>query len=88
MAEGAALYVQSLLSDNQKHMHCNGSISRVWVFAQSDRAQRDCFLGKLREWHDGNDDEQLHLGWPMDHNPDCGTELCLFYFDETMVEYN
>mmetsp|Transcript_36869 Transcript_36869/g.77337 ORF Transcript_36869/g.77337 Transcript_36869/m.77337 type:complete len:292 (+) Transcript_36869:73-948(+) len=86
VAEGAAWHVQSILSANQKIK--NRDSSRVWVFAQSDRAQRDCFLEKIREWYGDEDDEQLNVGWSMDHAPDRDEELWLFDLDETMVKYN
>ena len=101
VAEGAAWHVQSVLSNNKKRAR-NGEgsdnekkiradISRVWVFAQSDRAQRDSFLGKMREWYENHgeqEQQQLLVGWTMDHAPDQDSELWLFDLDETMVEYN
>jgi hypothetical protein len=101
VAEGAAWHVQNVLSDNRRinlRGEVNGEedgendISRVWVFAQSDRAQRDFFLRKMREWydeHDGGDDERRQLvGWTMDHAPNREDELWLFDLDETTVDYN
>ena len=57
--------------------------SRVWVFAQSDRAQRDSFLKKLRETYD-----ELLPGWTTNHTPDIDANLWLFDLDETNVQYN
>ena len=56
---------------------------RVWVFAQSDRAQRDSFLRKMQHHSD-----ELLQGWTTDHNPDLNANLWLFDLDETLVEYN
>lgn len=99
VAEGAAWHVQSVLSKNRQVMVEEGNtkkknirdeISRVWVFAQSDRAQRDSFLGKMSEWYknDNNGQHQQLVGWTMDHTPNHDKELLLFDLDETMVEYN
>jgi predicted RNA methylase len=97
VAEGAAWHVQNVLSGNRRETGVNGEkdegggdISRVWVFAQSDRAQRDFFLDKMREWYEhGVDDERRQLmGWSMNHAPDHDDELWLFDLDETTVDYN
>lgn len=94
VAEGAALHVQRVLSKNriQRNEQSNGDLSRIWVFAQSDRAQRETFLEKMREWYKAGDrdsDDQLQLiCWSMDYVPDPNRELWLFDLDETMVEYN
>ncbi|KAL7530650.1 hypothetical protein ACHAXR_003610 [Thalassiosira sp. AJA248-18] len=88
-AEGAAWHVQYILSQNKTNKDkCNKkNISRVWVFAQSDRAQRESFLKKMNDWCGGHERRQL-VGWTMDHAPDHDKELWLFDLDETMVEYN
>ncbi|KAL7465883.1 hypothetical protein ACHAXS_006191 [Conticribra weissflogii] len=93
VAEGAAWHVQSLLSQTQQHRrnedHENGGYTdkknnpRVWVFAQSDRAQRDYFLEKMRETFDS----QLP-GWTSNHVPERDAALWLFDLDETNVLYN
>mmetsp|Transcript_23039 Transcript_23039/g.49878 ORF Transcript_23039/g.49878 Transcript_23039/m.49878 type:complete len:281 (+) Transcript_23039:68-910(+) len=89
VAEGAAWHVQSILSNNRQknNKENSGDVSRVWVFAQSDRAQRDSFLVRMREGYENDEREQL-LDWTMDHAPDRDNELWLFDLDETMVEYN
>ncbi|KAL9185250.1 hypothetical protein ACHAXT_003027 [Thalassiosira profunda] len=88
VAEGAAWHVQSLLSANRRR--AKEDMSRVWVFAQSDRAQRDAFLAKMIEWYESNGDLQQHqLCWSMNHEPDPDKELWLFDLDETTtVDYN
>jgi predicted nicotinamide N-methyase len=101
VAEGAAWHVQTVLSKNRSQINnAQGdftpleekeqSTSRVWVFAQSDRAQRDFFLRQMKEWYKNNDNYMLprHLDWTMDHVPDHNNELWLFDLDETTVEYN
>ena len=99
VAEGAAWHVQNVLSDNRRMMmrgvdgeeYSKNDISRVWVFAQSDRAQRDFFLDDMREWyeqHDVNDERRQLVGWTMDHAPNRDDELWLFDLDETTVNYN
>ena len=99
VAEGAAWHVQTVLSKNRSRMSSRGdftpleekeqSTSRVWVFAQSDRAQRDFFLRQVKEWYKNNDNMlPRQLDWKMDHVPDHNNELCLFDLDETTVEYN
>ncbi len=101
VAEGAAWNVQTILLKNRSRMSSRGdfnpkhqehtmqAFSRVWVFAQSDRAQRDVFLTKMREWYKNNDENNLQqLDWTMNHTPDLYNELWLFDLDETMVEYN
>ena len=85
VAEGAAYHVIKSLSSNNHHQQQLSS--RVWVFAQSDRSQRDTFLRKMVEWRKSNGDERV-LDWTMDHSPLPKEELRLFDLDETMVEYN
>lgn len=80
VAEGAAFHVQSILSKNSKSK--NKSKRRVWVFAQSDRAQRDTFLDVMREAYDES------LKWSPMQTPDMDFECWLCDFDETAVEYN
>ena len=97
VAEGAAWHVRNVLSNNRgvirgvDPMSSSSNISRVWVFAQSDRVQRDSFLGKMREWYENDGeyyDQRRYVGWTMDHNPNHDDELCLFDLDETTVDYN
>jgi hypothetical protein len=104
VAEGAAWHVRNVLSNNRGRTwgddrpmsssspsSSSGIFSRVWVFAQSDRAQRDTFLGRMREWYENDDedrDRRRHVGWTMDHNPNRDDELWLFDLDETTVDYN
>jgi methylase of polypeptide subunit release factors len=95
VAEGAAWHVQSLLSksDNDDSVtkttknsdDATKPMSRVWVFAQSDRSQRDFFLAKMRECHNFNNKT---LGWTSNHTPDRDARLWLFDLDETVVQYN
>lgn len=90
VAEGAAYHVQNVLSNNRKVIQgkdTENNISRVWVFAQSDRAQRDFFLDKINEWYEHNERRQF-LSWTTDHAPDHDNELWLFDLDETTVNYN
>jgi hypothetical protein len=79
VAEGAAFHVQSILSKNSN----SKSKRRVWVFAQSDRAQRETFLSVMRETYDET------LKWTLTQalNP-IDLELWLCDLDETAVEYN
>lgn len=83
VAEGAAYHVKSILSNNKQRT--KEQVSRVWVFAQQDRAQRDAFLNQMREWY-CNEDKVID--WSMNHKPDPNEELWLFDLDETMVGYN
>jgi len=83
VAEGAAYHVKSILSNNKQRT--KEQVSRVWVFAQQDRAQRDTFLNQMREWY--NDEDKV-IDWSMNHKPDPNEELWLFDLDETMVGYN
>ncbi|KAL7519904.1 hypothetical protein ACHAWX_004658 [Stephanocyclus meneghinianus] len=98
VAEGAAWHVKSLLgsSDNQLDRRYKSksndsysvvdratSTSRVWVFAQSDRAQRDSFLKSIREIHG-----YQNLDWTTNHNPDKDARLWLFDLNEMGVQYN
>lgn len=76
VAEGAAWHVTSLLSGSNSN-------SRVWVFAQSDRAQRDAFLSSLRENLNFE-----HLEWQTNHNPTKDARIWLFDLNETDVQYN
>ena len=83
VAEGAAFHVQSILSKNIKNIGSSKSNKRrVWVFAQSDRAQRETFLDMMRQTHDSS------LKWsPTDTDLE-DIELWLCDLDETAVEYN
>ena len=83
VAEGAAYHVKSIISNNKQRT--KEQVSRVWVFAQQDRAQRDTFLNQMREWYK---DEDKVLDWNMNHKPDPNEVLWLFDLDETMVGYN
>ena len=90
VAEGAAWHIKTILSENRQNIiRKTNDGKRVWVFAQSDRSQRDSFLASMREWFDENcDGEGRILDWTMNHNPDPDEQLWLFDLDETMVEYN
>ncbi|KAL7547582.1 hypothetical protein ACHAWF_012284 [Thalassiosira exigua] len=88
VADGAARHVQSLLSRNRETQGADDVLSRVWVFAQSDRAQRESFLQNMKEWYDADDTHQRLADWTMNHSPYRDEELWLFDLDETMVEYN
>ncbi|KAL7459807.1 hypothetical protein ACHAWC_011583 [Mediolabrus comicus] len=79
VAEGAAFHVQSLLSKNNSNQ--SDRQRRVWVFAQSDRAQRDSFLNLMKQTYDES------LEWST-QSPDLNRELWLFDLDETIVNYN
>ena len=70
------------------HQRKGDEFSRVWVFAQSDRSQRDFFLNQMKEWNKVNDNERLLIEWTLDHNPPHDAELWLFDLDETAVIYN
>jgi SAM-dependent methyltransferase len=83
VAEGAAWHVKNILTNNRK----GDEFARVWVFAQSDRPQRDFFLNKMKEWN-VDDNERLLAEWTLDHNPPHDAELWLFDLDETSVSYN
>jgi len=78
VAESAAYHVQSVISKNSKSQ----SKRRVWVFAQSDRAQRETFLDVMRETYDES------LEWSLNQKPNMDLELWLCDLDETAVEYN
>ncbi len=78
VASSAAFHVQSILSKNNGRQ----SKRRVWVFAQSDRAQRETFLDQMRETYDET------LEWSLLQKPDMDLELWLCDLDETAVEYN
>jgi len=95
VARGAAQHVTSLLSGNRSAARRTGpreagDLARVWVFAQSDRAQREVFLSKVREWYEKEEDgeRQREVGWTLDHEPNHEEELWLFDLDETGVTYN
>ncbi len=79
VASSAAFHVQSILNKNSD----GESKRRVWVFAQSDRAQRETFLDAMRETYD----ETLEWSSLME-TPDMDSELWLCDLDETAVEYN
>jgi hypothetical protein len=93
VAKGAAWHVWRLLEDDNAGYDdtddSSSSIrinnSRVWVFAQSDRAQRDIFLKSLKEY-----DSKLfaNLDWNAHHEPDLDARLWLFDLNEMDVQYN
>ena len=56
--------------------------SNVWVFCQSDRAQRDIFRDELRKMR-GDD----RLDWISVKEFDHSMRLCLFNVDESQVSY-
>lgn len=90
VAEGAAWHVRRLLStntidnateddtDNRRRAQ-----SRIWVFAQSDRAQREIFLESLRKMEGYAD-----IDWTADHEPDVDARIWLFDLNEMDVQYN
>ena len=75
VATGAARHVKTLLDGTDN--------SKVWVFAQSDRAQREVFLKSLQEI-DGYDD----LEWTINHEPEEDARIWLFDLNEMDVQYN
>ena len=75
VATGAALHIKKLLDGSNN--------SKVWVFAQSDRAQREVFLKSLQEI-DGYD----HLEWTINHTPEEDARIWLFDLNEMDVQYN
>lgn len=95
VAKGAAWHVWRLLDDDadcddafygsDDESDSDGSIKRVWVFAQSDRAQRDIFLKSLKDY---NSDLFADLNWDKNHEPDLDARIWLFDLDEMDVQYN
>mmetsp|Transcript_16430 Transcript_16430/g.23280 ORF Transcript_16430/g.23280 Transcript_16430/m.23280 type:complete len:246 (+) Transcript_16430:126-863(+) len=79
VASSAAFHVQSILNKNSDSQ----SKRRVWVFAQSDRAQRETFLDAMRETYNET------LEWSsLRQAPDMDSELWLCDLDETAIKYN
>jgi len=56
--------------------------SRIWVFAQSDRASREEYLKAMKGFLDDS-----QLAWAPLEQYDSRRRLCLFDLDETMVSY-
>ena len=81
VAEGAAEHVLSVL-DTACSLEGDES-PRVWVFAQSDRAQRDIFLATLQRV-----DRYRDLEWTMDHDPPSDAMIWLFDLNEIDVQYH
>ncbi|KAL3927094.1 MAG: hypothetical protein SGBAC_013219, partial [Bacillariaceae sp.] len=77
VAQGAARWTMFLLN-NPRHR------PRIWVFAQSDRAQREIYLKTLREIY-GKEAENLK--WLPLEECDEKDPLWLVDLDETEVEY-
>lgn len=80
IAECAAHHVESILRKNSSSN--SNDRRRVWVFAQSDRAQRDTFIDVMRKTYDET------LEWSLSQTPDMELELWLCDLDETAVKYN
>lgn len=79
VAIGAAHLTSRILLENSKR-----SSSHVWVFAQTDRAQRDAYLVELRALL--HDDKTLR--WtPFESGPSSSSKLWLCDVDETKVKY-
>jgi len=91
VAQGAANLVGNLLTSSYRG-DSSSTTPEVWVFAQSDRAQRDIFLIKLREilvkprldWTPF--EKGPPSSWTKD-NVDCHESLWLCDIDETTVVY-
>jgi len=61
--------------------------SRVWIFAQSDRAQREIFREELKNL---GADKYGTIGWLMNESDNvelCSDQLLLFDLDEVTVNY-
>jgi hypothetical protein len=82
VAKGAAWHVKTLLDINND-VSAETKEVRFWVFAQSDRAQREVFLNSLREL-----DSFSHLEWNTNHEPDVDSRIWLFDLNEMGVQYN
>jgi len=82
IAGGTAWHVKQLL-DAKNDRDAESGASRLWIFAQSDRAQREVFLNSLREVK-----EFEHVEWTMNHKPDLDARICLFDLNEMDVQYN
>ena len=81
VAEGAAGHILSVLDSN---FDSKGDVlSRVWVFAQSDRAQREVFLTSLQKL-----DRYRDLGWTTNHDPPSDAIIWLFDLNEINVQYH
>ena len=84
VAKGAADLTDQLLKRTKN--------SRVWVFAQSDRAQREVYLQEMKKKNQcTNDDDELKLAW-RNIEEDCAGQtgqdrLWLCDLDETKVSY-
>lgn len=86
VAEGAARVAAELLRRGR---------SKVWVFAQSDRSQRDVFLRHLRDlvqdeslvWSETNAKSLVDNGSPLELPLQCFDSLWLSEIDETAVPY-
>lgn len=95
IAEGAAKLTYQILSRGSKTGFSTGPV--VWVFAQSDRAQREIFMEELRRLVDETSSDswspsliestssQLH--WSALESYDPSSRLWLFDLDETRVDY-
>mmetsp|Transcript_36257 Transcript_36257/g.54123 ORF Transcript_36257/g.54123 Transcript_36257/m.54123 type:complete len:102 (+) Transcript_36257:584-889(+) len=72
VAEGSARLVHYLVQEERKH---------VWVFAQSDRSQREVFLRKLQELTSD------HLQWSSVEERNHADRLQLVNVEEGQVSY-
>ena len=79
IAKGAAKLTQHVL-DNAN------SSSTMWVFAQSDRAQRELYLQELQRLYP-EDETVWSRGWVSVENYDVNSRLWLCDLDETKVKY-
>lgn len=70
VAKGAAVLTQRALDAG----------ARVWVFAQTDRAQRDVYLAEVQRF-------QPQISWISMENYNANSKLSLFDIDEQFVNY-
>ncbi|KAL3913312.1 MAG: hypothetical protein SGILL_006542 [Bacillariaceae sp.] len=82
VAKGAAKLTQRVL-DNTNNDTYN---TKLWVFAQSDRAQREVYLQELRKIMSPKD-EIISRGWISFEDYDSKSRLWLCDLDETKVNY-
>lgn len=68
-----------------KHVLNGDSDARVWVFAQSDRAQREVYLSELQRLFP--DDSQIRAGWTAFDSYHADNRLWLCNLEETAVNY-
>lgn len=68
-----------------KHVLNGDSDARVWVFAQSDRAQREVYLSELQRLFP--DDSKIRAGWTAFDSYHADNRLWLCNLEETAVNY-